>query len=151
MKTKLVIALGMLILVSATAFSFNKAKTKVAEKEPGIQFFEGTWAEALEKSKAENKPIFLDIYATWCGPCKLLKRKTFSDEEAGKYFNENFINVELDGERGDGLMLAQKFHLNAYPSLYVVNSNGEKIAFSAGYRSPSELIDFGKSALADKK
>lgn len=87
----------------------------------GIQFFEGSWDEALVLAEKENKAIFLDVYASWCGPCKVLKKTTFPDAEAGKYFNENFINVTLDGEKGDGIKVAKELNVRAYPSLFIIN------------------------------
>jgi len=113
----------------------------------GIQFFEGSWADALDLAKKENKPIFLDVYASWCAPCKVLKKKTFPDAEAGKYFNENFINVSLDGEKGDGIKLVKQLNVQAYPSLFILNSSGTAIVYYAGYLRPEDLIELGKAGL----
>ena len=117
-----------------------------AEKGPGITFIENSWAEALKQAKATHKPIFLDIYATWCGPCKKLKRETFTDKEVTDYFNTHFINVSLDGEQGDGAMLAQQFRMQSYPSLYFINENGTIVAQSSGYMDAGELMQFVRSA-----
>ena len=38
----------------------------------GIEFFHGTYEEALQKARAEGKQIFVDVYTSWCGPCKML-------------------------------------------------------------------------------
>ncbi len=73
----------LLLSMSYTASSNGAEKAPAKEKAAGIMFHEGTWAEALELAKSENKPIFLDVYATWCGPCKRLKKNTFSDQEVG--------------------------------------------------------------------
>lgn len=113
----------------------------------GIQFFEGSWDEALLLAQQENKPIFLDVYASWCGPCKALKKKTFPDAEAGKYFNENFINVSMDGEKGDGIQLVQDLRVQAYPSLFIINSSGTPLVYYPGYLSPAELIELGKAGI----
>ena len=43
--------------------------TPLAAQE-GIDFFQGSWSEALEKAKAEDKLIFVDAYAEWCGPVR---------------------------------------------------------------------------------
>lgn len=43
--------------------------------EEGNQFFDGSSDEALALAKKEHKLIFLDVYATWSGPCKYLKQK----------------------------------------------------------------------------
>ncbi|GAB4311720.1 MAG: hypothetical protein Kow00127_01820 [Bacteroidales bacterium] len=116
----------------------------------GIEFFEGTWDEALAKADKENKLIFLDVYASWCGPCKVLKAKTFPDPAAGKFFNEHFINVSLDGEKGDGIKVARQLRVRAYPSLFMLNPNGEPVVYYAGYLKPEELIQFGQAGLDHK-
>ncbi len=61
----------------------------------GISFHQGTWDEALQMAREEGKPIFPDISASWCGPCKRLKANTFTDPEVGKLFNIGFFNVLL--------------------------------------------------------
>ncbi len=111
----------------------------------GIEFFEGSWDEALAEAKKQNKPIFLDVYASWCGPCKALKSRTFPDAAAGKYFNENFINVTLDGEKGDGIIVKRDLNVHSYPSLFILNSDGEPVVYIAGYLRPEELIELGKA------
>ena len=70
--------------------------------ETSIQFTDARLDDLLAKAKKENKVIFVDIYATWCGPCKLLKKTTFTDKEVGEYFNTNFINAAYDGEKEEG-------------------------------------------------
>ncbi len=117
----------------------------------GIDFFEGSWDETLALAKKENKPIFLDVYASWCGPCKLLKKNSFPDVEVGKYFNDNFINVTLDGEKGDGLKVARELKVKGYPSLYVLNSKGELIVYYSGYLGPDDLIELGKAGVDQMK
>lgn len=138
-----VIILPLLILMSISFAQSPKVLT-------GIKFYEGKWADALIKSKKEGKPIFLDISASWCGPCKLLKRNTFTDKAVGEFFNKNFINVELDGEVGEGKQLAQYYNLEAYPSLFFVNGQNKIIHKSLGYMTPEALIELGKVALTKK-
>ena len=57
----------------------------------GIEFFKGTWEEALAEAKAQDKIIFMDAYAVWCGPCKRMAATVFTDKKVGKFYNENFI------------------------------------------------------------
>ena len=110
----------------------------------GINFFKGSWEEALIKAKEENKYIFLDVYASWCGPCKRLKRVSFKDADVGTYYNKNFINVTIDGEKGEGLYLAQKYGVTAYPTLLIIDHQGKKRAKSTGFKKPYILINFGR-------
>ncbi|AFK05495.1 hypothetical protein Emtol_0223 (plasmid) [Emticicia oligotrophica DSM 17448] len=144
MKTVILIAMGISALFAYTNFSNVNFKENTKE---GIHFHQGTWEEALELAKKENKVIFLDVYATWCGPCKMLKRLTFSNKKVGSFYNENFINVALDGESGEGPAVARLYGVRAYPSLLFVDSNGKLINHSAGFRPPSDFIDLGKSII----
>ncbi len=128
------------------------AKVPVKKHEgTGIHFFEGTWKEAVAKAKKEKKAIFLDISASWCGPCKYLKRSTFPDGEVGAYFNKNFINIEVDGEVGEGIELAQRFKITGYPTLLFLDKTEKILLQTAGYRPPADLIAVGKHALGDSK
>ena len=61
----------------------------------GMEFHHGTWDEALAKSKASGKLIFMDAFTTWCGPCKRMSAQTFPLKEVGEFYNTNFINYEL--------------------------------------------------------
>ena len=64
----------------------------------GIQFMQGSYREVLEKAKAENKKVFIDFYTTWCGPCKEMSSKVFTDADVAKYFNEKFISYQINAE-----------------------------------------------------
>lgn len=118
-----------------------------ANEGEGIKFFEGTWQAALTKSAAENKLIFLDISTSWCGYCKKLKQTTFADKKTGVYFNERFINVELDAEQGEGKRLAQKFGVSGYPTLLLVDKNENALLTSEGYHDADDLINLIKSTV----
>src|SRR5574343_1372641 len=110
MKNITLFLLILATLVMAFGFSYNNRDYKNS----GIVFFEGTWEEALQKAKAEKKLIFLDAYASWCGPCKMMKRRTFSDPKVGEQFNKYFISVAIDMEQGEGPELARKFQVDSY-------------------------------------
>lgn len=107
-----------------------------------IQFIEGDWTKALALAKTTHKPIFLDAYASWCGPCKQLKRKTFTDPAVAAYFNEHFVNVAVDMEKGQGPELSRQFAVRAYPTLLVLDENGTIRQRSVGFLSAGELLDF---------
>src|SRR5436305_1856241 len=102
--------------VSST--SKQKPVAKIEQtKTAGIHFIEDDWGYALKTAKDENKLVFLDIYATWCGPCKMLKQYTFTDSSVGDFFNKNFISISVDGEKGVGPQLAQQYSIEGYPTL----------------------------------
>lgn len=150
MKTTLFI--GLLALFAFGIYSFKNPKVDFKEDTTdGIHFFKGTFQEALEKAQAENKPIFLDIYATWCGPCKMLKKYTFSDKEVGDYYNANFINIAVDGETTEGRELANNFNIKGYPTLLIVDKKGKQVAKQVGFIEPHILVNFGKRIFLNNK
>lgn len=140
--------IGILLIVGAV-YAFNNPPVNFEKENPnGIQFFKGSWGEVLAKSKKEQKPIFLDIYATWCGPCKKMVKYTFSDKEVAKYYNANFINLSLDGEKDLGLLLANKFQITGYPALLFINEEGEVIQQFSGYHNSNQFLKLGNQILA---
>jgi thiol:disulfide interchange protein len=138
------LSVAIVAVISAFAFTVKDPEVKI---EKGISFIEQDWQKALDSAKANNKLVFLDIYATWCGPCKMLKKYTFTDEAAGKFFNDNFINVSVDGEAGVGPELAEKYKIAGYPSLIVTDAEGKVVLETAGYMQPDQLLYFAKEAL----
>lgn len=132
------------ILTASVAMADKGEKNgKVAEQ--GIQFTEASWAAILKKAKAEKKIIFFDAYTTWCGPCKQLQKNVFTRSDVAEVFNDNFINVKFDMESGEGLMLARKYPIEGYPTLFFINEKGKVVKQLLGYQQPQDLIKVAKS------
>src|SRR5690625_3184217 len=112
-----------------------------------IDFREGSWNDIIEMAKTENKPIFLDAYAVWCGPCKMMDRQVFPQPDVGEFFNENFINAKIDMEKGEGRDLQKQYKVTAFPTLLFINKEGELIHRAVGFQNPEKLINSGKIAL----
>ena len=113
----------------------------------GIEFFHGSWAEAKEKAKAEEKLIFVDAYASWCGPCKRMARNVFPDPEVGAMFNENFICLKIDMEKPENAEFASKFPVSAYPTLYFIDAEETVKIKEVGAKQVKSLIDMGMRAI----
>ena len=117
----------------------------------GIDFFDGTWSEALAAAKSQRKLIFVDAYTVWCGPCKAMNRNTFPDQAVGIYFNENFISYKFDMEKGEGPEFAENYQVLAYPTLLFINHKGDLVHKAVGYQSPRQLLLEGRKALDPRK
>ncbi len=112
----------------------------------GIQFTQGTWKEIKAKAEKENKLIFMDAYAEWCGPCKKMAKDVFTQKEVGDYFNAHFVNVKMDMEKGEGIGLSNDFGVQAYPTLLFVNSGGNVVHRAVGYHTTDLLIGLAGAA-----
>jgi thioredoxin 1 len=140
----------LLYLVPLLMMVFVVAGARKPKTDVGILFFEKNWQDILKKARAQHKPIFLDISASWCGPCKMLKKQTFTDKTVAKFYNANFINAAFDGEVGDGVMLANKFQIQGYPALFILDADGKILGSTLGFQSPDQLLKFGKQAIKSK-
>lgn len=121
--------------------------TLTMQAQNGISFFEGSWTETLEEAKKQRKPIFVDAFTVWCGPCKAMSRNTFRNEQVGEFMNENFVNYKFDMEKGEGINFAQNYQVTAYPTLLYINHKGEVIHKALGYKAPNDFINESRKAL----
>lgn len=113
----------------------------------GIDFFHGTWQEALEEAKKQDKIIFVDAYAVWCGPCKRMAAEVFTNDEVGQFYNANFVNLKLDMEKGEGLEFRKKYPVSAFPTLFYIDYDGAVVTQVRGAQDASGFINLGKQAL----
>lgn len=114
----------------------------------GIEFYHGSWEDALLKAAQEDKIIFVDAYAEWCGPCKRMAREVFPEEEVGAFFNRHFINMKIDMEKGMGLEFRQKYPVSAFPTLFFIDSEGKIVQQAKGAKQVESLIKLGQTALS---
>lgn len=118
--------------------------------------------EALAAQQNEPKKIIMDVYTTWCGPCKLLDRNTFSNADVIQFINDNYYAVKFNGEgeeeityqgftytnpnyqpgrkgRNSTHFFADALKLRGYPSLVFFGEDGSLIQAIPGYKTPQQL------------
>lgn len=155
---KLIKTYWILLLLHNTAFAQDTAdlssdkkqvviEKRAVENTENMAFIHEKFGEAMEKARAENKIVFIDAYTTWCGPCKQMDKNTFSDEDVAAFFNEKFVNLKLDMERGDGLTIQQRYKISAFPTLLFLNADGEVIHKALGFQDAEQMLALGKVAL----
>ncbi|HEY4651724.1 MAG TPA: thioredoxin family protein [Pontibacter sp.] len=119
----------LVLLVSSSAWAQTKE----------INFRKGTVAEIMAQAKAENKPVFIDAYTTWCGPCKWMDKNVFVNDAVADYFNTNFVNYKLDMEKGEGIEMTKKYQVNAFPSFLFLSADGSVMHRAVGAR-PADMF-----------
>ena len=112
----------------------------------GIKFEDSNFASILAKAKKEKKLVFIDAYASWCGPCKLMVKNIFPLQSVGDYYNSHFINAKIDMEKGEGIELAKKYNVKAFPTYLFIDGNGEAVHRTLGYVEEKDFIQFAKDA-----
>jgi thioredoxin-related protein len=118
-----------------------------------------TFEQALEKSKTEKRKIFIDVYTDWCGWCKVMDKKTFTDPQVSKLLNEKFYAVKFNAEQradvnfnGTVFKFIESGHngyhqlaaalLNnqlSYPTVVFLDEDFKMVQPVAGYREAPEF------------
>lgn len=120
---------GLLLFSAITAFA-----------QEAIKFEELPFKDLIAKAKKEKKIVFLDAYASWCGPCKMMERNVFTQKSVGDYFNANFVNARFDMEKGEGRDIAAKYGVRSYPTYLFLNGDGELVSQNFGYMEGSMFL-----------
>ncbi len=106
----------------------------------GINFRQDDWQNVLVQAKAQKKLIFVDIYTAWCGPCKEMDKKTFTEVSVGDKFNARFINYKVDAEKGFGITLAKRYNVTSYPTCLFVDPSENLIYKQEGLLRAPDLV-----------
>lgn len=134
---KITILFGIL-LIAASTFAQS------------IDFSKKSWDKVLVEAKSSNKNIFVDAYTTWCAPCKKMDKYVFTKSEVGTFYNDNFISVKMDMEKGNGPTFAKKHGVKAFPTLLYFSPEGELLHRVAGFKDANDFINVGETALNPK-
>jgi len=106
----------------------------------GINFMESGLAKAYQQAAKEGKYVFVDANATWCGPCKMLKNKTFKNAAVIEFFNKHFVCVSLDIDQTEGGAFAEKYHITVIPTLIFFTPEGKLLGQHVGFIEAPDLL-----------
>jgi thiol-disulfide isomerase/thioredoxin len=121
-----------------------------AGKAQGILFDSGPWKEVLAKAKAQNKLVFVDVFTSWCGPCKKMAAEVFPLPEVGEKFNGDFVNYKIDAEKGEGVEIAKTYEVKAFPTYLFVNGDGKLVYRATGYNDAGKFLQHANIAAQEQ-
>ncbi|TQE83489.1 thioredoxin family protein [Leptospira noguchii] len=98
---------------------------------------------AFEKAKSSGKPIFIDVYADWCGYCKTLKTEIYPKKEVQLELSK-FVTLSLDGDKFPNLK--RKYGIKGYPSILFLDRNGSLIDKITGMPDSKMILKSLKNA-----
>ncbi len=100
-----------------------------------------TLAEARVEAARQEKPIFVDVYADWCGPCKQMERTVFPTDSVHDLLTGRFVLAKINGDdpvTGDSLK--KQFGIRAYPTYIVLSPTGKERKRRVGFVNKTNLI-----------
>jgi thioredoxin-related protein len=149
MKSKIIAVLALATMLVSAGFIFIPSEQeKTTTTNEVVKWL--TYDEAVALSKKNPKPIFIDVYTDWCGWCKEMDKKTFSQPKIAAYLNKKFYSVKLNAEKADsahykgkGLTNAELagkiFHVNSYPTTVYLEADETLLQPLPGYQAPNDF------------
>jgi thiol-disulfide isomerase/thioredoxin len=105
-----------------------------------VEFQSLSFSEAVELAQNENKLVFVDVYAEWCGPCKMLDKNVFPNETLGKKMNASFVSIKVDGDLEENWGVRESFGVTAYPTMLMIDPSSGKNRKIEGYIDAESLL-----------
>lgn len=130
----------------------------LAQQGPALPAVNWTDLESAAKlAKSQNKPVFVKVYADWCGYCHKMDATTFRDPAIVAKLNTQFVPAKLNGESPKKITLgkesltesqwAMKQGVEGFPALVVLDHKGRAIVLYPGFmtapQAASLLSDVG--------
>ncbi len=102
-----------------------------------------TYAAGLEESAATAKPVYVDLYATWCVPCKQMDRVTFENDSVRNLLHSLYVpvRIDIDSKQFDDTLKAT-WRLSGVPTSLIVAANGSVLGRRMGYQGPRNFISW---------
>ena len=116
----------ILLLISISISSLGFAQ--------GINFFHGTFEEAVNQAKSENKLLFIDCYTAWCGPCKILGPIL---KEVKDNFGERISIIKIDVDKNRSI--TSQYQVRGVPTMLLFQ-NGKQLWRQSGVLSKIEIV-----------
>ena len=127
-----------LIIVNNTKTQYEAATLELqAEKDVFIVDTPTELSAGMARSKSENKTAFVHFYAKWCGPCKIMEKKTFRDPGVIAALNQDFIPIKIDVDRNP--KVSKLFKVKAVPDTWLIGTDYRIIHHRSGYITPKQL------------
>jgi thioredoxin-related protein len=145
-----------------TSFAILIFFSQSFSQDKGIRFVDNlSWSQVKAKAKKENKYIFLDIYATWCGPCKMMDAQVYSTQTIGKLLNDKFISVKVQQDQSkndndqikswyaDAKTINEEYKIEALPSFLFFSPEGKLVYRNIGYQDTAGFMRLTQLALTN--
>ena len=94
-----------------------------------------------EMAIKSGKLVFIDLYASWCPPCRMMEREVFSRKDVGDFMQQRFVAAKYDTDKPTGKELMKRYGSGAIPLYLVFDTQGELLGRIQGASAPKEFME----------
>jgi|GEM_PF-330709 len=168
-------AIAIIAIIITSQSFINRIQAPADELTGPVHWL--TFSEAVALQKKIPKPIMVDVYTSWCGPCRMMSANTFGNPVIAKYLNEHFYPVKFNAETRDSIVFSGFVFKNnnppetkrpvndfavsildgklSYPSIVFLDEDIKRIQIIVGYYQADKfeplLKYFGSAKYKDTK
>ena len=114
-----------------------------------VRFLDSSTDAVRKEAIAQDKLVFIDLYATWCGPCKAMERDVFSKKEVGDFMDEYFVAAKYDIDKPTRKALAGKHGIRSIHTYLVFNTEGDLLGKITGSMPAEEFTAALRKIIAE--
>jgi thioredoxin-related protein len=149
----------LVLLVGFIAAGCKNERSSQQNEDGSLQWLSMEEADAIRKAGTDEM-FLVDVYTDWCGWCKVMDKKTFTDPTLIAYLNENFHVVKFNAEQKETVRFKDQDYIweplgrnginklgltllqgrLSYPSLVFLNQNMDILAISPGFKEAPQLM-----------
>ena len=148
MKRLTILLLAILPLTLLNCEGTKKIIGSKPEASDGVFVSSKTLTSVLENAQAEEKIVFVDMYTTWCTPCKVMDEEVYTDPSVVAFLKNNMISYKVDAEKGNGPDLTIIYSVQVYPTLLFLDDKGREIVRSDGALSTTGFLELAELAVS---
>ncbi len=119
--------------------------------EAQVQFEKGSFEKVCRMAAERDKLLFVDLYASWCGPCRTMDRQVFPQKKVGEFFAAHFVAVKYNVDLPAGAELMQRYGRGAIPLYLVMRPDGTLLGRIEGMSSADKLIADLRRIMEEKR
>ena len=150
---KTAVALSFLLLTSCAAptadiagilVSCTTLQTQNVDKPIELGCLDGSAGASVN---AIRGPAIINVWGSWCAPCKVMEEDIFTQTEVFRYLNARFLNFRTNFDAESGKTIAAIYEVTQLPTILFLNPQGVVLERHTGIANPSVLTALGNAAL----
>ncbi len=116
-----------------------------------VRFETGSTDAVREMAIRSNKLVLIDLYATWCPPCRTMEERVFSRKDVGEFVDRYFVAAKYDVDKATGRMLLRKYGSRSIPLYLVFDTDGELLGRIQGAARAETFLENLQTILNRRK